>query len=100
MFFKKRSFSLQQKSQLKSDREKEIQEFLAQIDNKYNLKIQEAEAEYSYKKNGLEKNRSKILMNQLLAECFSAVCVDPFLFRGIHQGMLYISQYLVQKIVP
>lgn len=82
---------------MKSNREKEIREMLAQINSKYNLRLQEAETEFSVKKNGLDKNRSKVLMNRLLAECFSSICGDHYWLRGIQKGILYISQYLVKK---
>ncbi|KAL3618573.1 hypothetical protein CASFOL_037655 [Castilleja foliolosa] len=60
----------------KSDCEKEMQEMAAQVLKKYELKNQEAKAEYVSKKNGLEENRKKVLMNKLLAKAFSCICED------------------------
>ncbi|KAK6163357.1 hypothetical protein DH2020_000221 [Rehmannia glutinosa] len=69
------SFLFKQMTRLKSDCEKEIQEMIAQIRNKYEVKLQDAEAEFILKKNGLHENRNKVVMNKLLAEAFSSVCV-------------------------
>ncbi|KAK6163344.1 hypothetical protein DH2020_000208 [Rehmannia glutinosa] len=62
-------------SWLKSDCEKEIQEIIAQIRNKYEVKLQDAEAEFILKRNGLHENRNKVVMNKLLAEAFGSICV-------------------------
>ncbi|KAL8496602.1 hypothetical protein ACS0TY_020336 [Phlomoides rotata] len=83
------------KLQMKSDREKETWEVLAQIRNKYNMKLQVAEAEFSYKNNVLDKNWNKVLVNQFLAESFSFSCGDLCWLRGIQQAAPSSSmQYL------
>ncbi|KAK4408491.1 hypothetical protein Sango_0430100 [Sesamum angolense] len=51
-------------SQLKSDCEKEIQEMINQIRKKYEVKLQESEAAFRLKRNELDKNQTKVLMNK------------------------------------
>ncbi|KAL8501399.1 hypothetical protein ACS0TY_020802 [Phlomoides rotata] len=89
------------KSQLRSDCEKEIKEILAQINSKYDLKHQEAEAEFSHKRNGLEKNRNIVLMNKLLAESFSSCFRDLSWLRGIQQAApsSYMQNQTLQPLV-
>ncbi|KAL8496603.1 hypothetical protein ACS0TY_020337 [Phlomoides rotata] len=89
------------KSQLRSDCEKEIKEILAQINSKYDLKHQEAEAEFSHKRNGLEKNRNIVLMNKLLAESFSSSFWDLSWLRGIQQAApsSYMQNQTLQPLV-
>ncbi|KAK7850706.1 helicase protein mom1, partial [Quercus suber] len=74
-------FSLEQKLQLKSDCEKEIEELSAQIRLKYDMKIQEVESEFLLKKKELDANRNKVLMNKILAEAFRSKCMDLRLFQ-------------------
>ncbi|GFP82484.1 helicase protein mom1 [Phtheirospermum japonicum] len=64
-------------SQLKSDCEKEIQEIIAQIRHKYEVKHQDNEAEFKLKRNELDKNQKKVLMNKILAAVFRTKCADP-----------------------
>ncbi|KAL0376763.1 UNVERIFIED_CONTAM: hypothetical protein Scaly_0793900 [Sesamum calycinum] len=66
----------QQTSQLKSDCEKEIQEMITQIRKKYEVKLQESEAAFRLKRNELDKNQTKVLMNKILAEAFRSKCLD------------------------
>ncbi|KAK4405859.1 hypothetical protein Sango_0592400, partial [Sesamum angolense] len=63
-------------SQLKSDCEKEIQEMITQIRKKYEVKLQESEAAFRLKRNELDKNQTKVLMNKILAEAFRSKCLD------------------------
>ncbi|KAL3629549.1 hypothetical protein CASFOL_026771 [Castilleja foliolosa] len=63
--------------QLKADREKEIQDIIAQIREKYEVKLQENEAEFKLKRNELDKNQKKVLMNKILAAVFRTKCADP-----------------------
>ncbi|XP_031101320.1 uncharacterized protein LOC116005202 [Ipomoea triloba] len=64
------------KSQLKSDCEKEIEEIIAEIRNKYNARLQEADTRYSLRKNELGGNLKKVLLNKLLADTFRSKCND------------------------
>ncbi|KAL6563630.1 hypothetical protein OROGR_002589 [Orobanche gracilis] len=64
-------------SKLKSDCDKEIQEIVTQIRNKYEAKSKENEAEFRLKKNELEKNQVKVLMNKILAAAFRFKCSNP-----------------------
>ncbi|KAL3848958.1 hypothetical protein ACJIZ3_010840 [Penstemon smallii] len=87
-------------SRLKSDCEKEIQEMVAQIRSKYEVKLQDNEAENKLKKNELEKNQKKVLMNKILAEVFRRKCSDyrstglPGMQQGIPRS--YMQQHLHQ----
>ncbi|KAL0348999.1 UNVERIFIED_CONTAM: hypothetical protein Sangu_1127700 [Sesamum angustifolium] len=76
-------------SQLKSDCEKEIQEMIAQIRKKYEVKLQESEAAFRLKRNELYKNQTKVLMNKILAEAFRSKCLDvrPPGLPGMQQGI-------------
>ncbi|CAN4120274.1 unnamed protein product [Withania somnifera] len=64
------------KSLLRSECKKEIEEAIAPIRKKYDLKLQEAEAAYHLKKKELDMNQSKILMNKALADAFRFTCMD------------------------
>ncbi|KAI3407523.1 uncharacterized protein J3R85_020919 [Psidium guajava] len=59
---------------LLSDCGKEIEEIVAQIRRKYDLKFKEIEAEYLAKKKKLDMNHRKVLMNRMLAEAFKSKC--------------------------
>ncbi|XP_048137315.1 helicase protein MOM1-like isoform X2 [Rhodamnia argentea] len=61
---------------LVSDCGKEIEEIVAQIRRKYDLKLKEIEAEYLAKKKELDMNQGKVLMNRMLAEAFKSKCSD------------------------
>ncbi|TYK21821.1 helicase protein MOM1 [Cucumis melo var. makuwa] len=52
--------------QLKSEREKEIEE----VNKKYDIKVQESEIEFDLRKKDLDANYDKVLMNKILAEAF------------------------------
>ncbi|CAL1366809.1 unnamed protein product [Linum trigynum] len=65
-----------EKMQLKSDCEKEIEEVVAQIRNKYEVKMKEKEKEIMLSKRELDANHNKILMNKILAEAFRSKCMD------------------------
>ncbi|XP_048136732.1 uncharacterized protein LOC115730951 [Rhodamnia argentea] len=61
---------------LVSDCGKEIEEIVAQIRRKYDLKLKEIEAEYLAKNKELDMNQGKVLMNRMLAEAFKSKCSD------------------------
>ena len=69
-------FSLLQKLQLKSDCEKEIQEVVAQIRTKHDIKLQEIESEFLRKKKEMADNQNKVFLNKILAEAFRSKCMD------------------------
>ncbi|KAG8387653.1 hypothetical protein BUALT_Bualt02G0043700 [Buddleja alternifolia] len=58
---------------LKSDWEKES----AQLRNKYEMKLQDAKAEFRLKKIKLDKNQNKVVLNKVLSEYFRSICFDP-----------------------
>ncbi|XP_058001369.1 helicase protein MOM1 isoform X3 [Hevea brasiliensis] len=64
------------KLRLKSDCEKEIEEVIAQIHRKYEIKLQEIESEFFLKKKELDTIHNKVLMNKILAEAFRSKCMD------------------------
>ncbi|MCD9640797.1 hypothetical protein HAX54_026446 [Datura stramonium] len=64
------------KLHLRSECKKEIEEVIAPIRRKYDLKLQEAEAIYLLKKKELDMNQNKILMNKALADAFRFTCMD------------------------
>ena len=68
-------FSLQ-KLQLKSDRDKEIEEFFAQLNKKYELKHQEEESNFLSKKKEFDERHNRVLMNKILAEAFRTKCME------------------------
>ncbi|KAL2557461.1 uncharacterized protein Fot_02200 [Forsythia ovata] len=74
---------------LKSECEKEIQEVIAQIRNKYEAKLHDVETAFQLKKNELDKNHNKVLMNRILAEAFRSKCLDlrPSGPPGMQQAM-------------
>lgn len=76
-------------SQLNSDRDKEIEEMISQIHNKYEVKLQETEAEFRLKRNELDKNQNKVFLNKILAEAFRSKCLDlrPSGLPGVQQGI-------------
>lgn len=71
-----------------SDCSKEIDEIVAQIRRKYDLKLKEIEAEYLPKKKELDMNHHKVLMNRMLAEAFKSKWSDIRASgtNGIQQG--------------
>ncbi|KAG8371313.1 hypothetical protein BUALT_Bualt13G0074700 [Buddleja alternifolia] len=86
-------------SKLRSDCEKEIQEIIAQIRNKYDARLQDTESEFRLKRNDLDKNQRKILMNKILAEAFRSKCLDlrPSGLPGVSSSFM---QQLQQLAVP
>lgn len=74
--------------QLVSDCDKEIEEIVAQIRRKYDLKLEEIEAEYLPKKKELDMSHRKVLMNKMLAEAFKSKWSDIRASgaNGIQQG--------------
>ncbi|GFZ20438.1 hypothetical protein Acr_28g0011430 [Actinidia rufa] len=63
------------KLRLKSDWEKEIEEIIAEIRQKYEAKFKDAESEFLLKKKELDTTHSKVLMNKILAEAFRSKCL-------------------------
>lgn len=73
---------------LKSECAKEIQELVAEVQNKYKLKLQDTRAQFILKKNEHEQNQKKILMNKLLADAFNCTSLNclptgPLMQQGI-----------------
>ncbi|ONI00781.1 hypothetical protein PRUPE_6G104600 [Prunus persica] len=64
------------KLRLKTDCDKEIEEALAEIRRKYEIRFQEIEAEFLLKKKELDSIHNKVLMNKILAEAFRSKCMD------------------------
>ncbi|KAL6506402.1 hypothetical protein OROGR_024583 [Orobanche gracilis] len=91
---------------LKSDFEKEIKEIMDQVLKKYDLKLREAEAEYISKKNGLDENHNKVLMNKILANTFSFICEDmqssgrPGIQQDISSGFMQHSHRQILAPAP
>ncbi|CAI9770798.1 unnamed protein product [Fraxinus pennsylvanica] len=77
------------KSQLKSDCKKEIQEIITQICDKYARKLQDAEATYCLRKNELDSNYNKVFMHKILAEAFKSECFNlrPSQHPGTQEAM-------------
>ncbi|TYH07445.1 hypothetical protein ES288_A08G234300v1 [Gossypium darwinii] len=64
------------KLQLKFECEKEIEEIAAQVRRKYEVKLQEKETEFLIRKEELDVNYNKVLLNNILAEAFRSKCMD------------------------
>ncbi|MBA0827094.1 hypothetical protein Goarm_011895 [Gossypium armourianum] len=64
------------KLQLKFECEKEIEEVVAQVRRKYEVKLQEKETEFLIRKEELDVNYNKVLLNSILAEAFRSKCMD------------------------
>lgn len=64
------------KLHLRSECKKEIEEAIAPIRKKYDLKLQEVEAAYLLKKKELDMNQNKILMNKALVDAFRFTFMD------------------------
>ncbi|KAH9613949.1 hypothetical protein KSS87_011018 [Heliosperma pusillum] len=64
------------KLRLRSECDKEIEEVVAQIRKKYDVKLEEAESLYSLKKNELEMNQNMVMMNKLLADALRSNYAD------------------------
>ncbi|KAK3041003.1 hypothetical protein RJ639_026715 [Escallonia herrerae] len=61
---------------LKSECEKELEAMIAQIRSKYEAQLQNIEAAFVLRKNELEANQNKVLMNKILADAFRSKCLD------------------------
>lgn len=61
---------------LKSDMEKEIEEVIAEIRQKYEAKLNAEEAAFAQKKKELDTNHNKVLMNKRLADAFRSKCLE------------------------
>ncbi|KAK8641483.1 hypothetical protein V6N13_010886 [Hibiscus sabdariffa] len=64
------------KLQLKLDCDKEIEEAVAQIRRKYEVKLKEKEAEFLIQTKELDVTYNKVLLNKILAEAFRSKCMD------------------------
>ncbi|GMI92127.1 hypothetical protein HRI_002881800 [Hibiscus trionum] len=64
------------KLQLKLECDKEIEEAVAQIRRKYEVKLKEKEAEFILQNNELDVYSNKVLLNKKLAEAFRSNCMD------------------------
>ncbi|GFZ13121.1 hypothetical protein Acr_23g0015060 [Actinidia rufa] len=69
---------------------KEIEEIIAEIRRKYEVKCQEAEAAFLLKKTELDTYHNKVLMNKILAEAFHSKCL----------GTLRMQQATQQATAP
>lgn len=54
----------------------EFRKEIAEVQKKYQLKFQDAQAQYTLKNNGLIQKHKKILMNKLLAAAFNFNCLN------------------------
>ena len=81
----------EQKLRLKSDCNKEIEEVIAEIRMKYEVKCQETEAAFLLKKTELDTYHSKVLMNKILAEAFHSKCLGTL---RMQQGMKFLGKNL------
>ncbi|KAH6827982.1 hypothetical protein C2S53_015145 [Perilla frutescens var. hirtella] len=85
-------------SLLKSECAKEMRE----IQNKYELKLQDAQAQLILKKNGLNQNQNKILMNKLLADACSYNCLwstwPPILLQSSPSSHMQYHQHVVTPV--
>lgn len=86
--------------QLKSEREKEIEE----VNKKYDTKAQESETEFGLRKKDLDMNYNKVLMNKVLAEAFrwkyndTRACGKLLMLVWIcAMNVTYISYLLVES---
>ncbi|KAE8729490.1 putative Kinase family protein / peptidoglycan-binding LysM domain-containing protein [Hibiscus syriacus] len=62
--------------QLKLECDKEIEEAVAQIRRKYEVKLKEREVEFLLQNKHLDVNYNKVLLNKILAEAFRSKCMD------------------------
>lgn len=72
LFFCCNSSLFEQKLQLKSDCERELEE----VRLKYDRKLQDDEVEFQKKMKILDSNLSLVLMNKIWAEAFKSKCMD------------------------
>ncbi|XP_021665062.2 helicase protein MOM1 isoform X2 [Hevea brasiliensis] len=88
------------KLRLKSDCEKEIEEVVAQIRRKYEIKLQETESEFILKKKELDTYHNKVLMNKILAEAFKSKCMDAKPSSAASKQQEVASTFMQQLIQP
>lgn len=65
---------------------------MAQVRRKYEVKLQEKETEFLIRKEELDVNYNKVLLNNILAEAFRSKCMDSGASgsAGIQQGESYL----------
>ncbi|KAL1537146.1 DNA helicase [Salvia divinorum] len=74
-------------AQLKFNCEKEIEEMISQIRNKYEVKCKENEAEFRLKKDEIDKNEKKVALSKMLAAAFRLKCSEkPSGLPNMQQG--------------
>ncbi|KAL9243913.1 hypothetical protein vseg_017748 [Gypsophila vaccaria] len=71
------------KLRLRCECDKEIEEIVAHIRMKYDVKLEEAESSFSRKKNELESNLNMVMMNKFLADALRSKCMD---YKAAPQG--------------
>ncbi|KAG6415377.1 hypothetical protein SASPL_122788 [Salvia splendens] len=86
---------------LKYECGKEMQELFDAVRKKYQLKIQDTEAQFALKNNGLCQKEKKILMNKILADSFNDNCLNmsstwPMLLQGFPSSSMQYHQHLVR----
>lgn len=76
------------KLRIQSECEKEIEEMIAQIRSKYEVRHRDAETAFLLKKTALDTNHKKVLVNKILAEAFRSKCLDlkPSAVSSMQQG--------------
>ncbi|KAL6979347.1 hypothetical protein U1Q18_021013 [Sarracenia purpurea var. burkii] len=80
---------------LKSDWDKEIEENIAKICGKYDVKLKDAETAFLLEKKELNKNHNLLLMNKKLAEAFHSMCDGSL---TMHQ--VVPSHFMQQRHLP
>ncbi|XP_057782449.1 uncharacterized protein LOC131000517 isoform X1 [Salvia miltiorrhiza] len=86
---------------LKSEYIKEIRELVDEVQKKYHLKSQDAQAQFTLKNNGLNQKLKKVLMNKLLASGFNFNCLNmwsfwPLMLQGFPSSSMQSHQHLVR----
>ncbi|KAL8193230.1 hypothetical protein R6Q57_026811 [Mikania cordata] len=87
------------KLKIKSDQEKELAEVIAQVNAKYETKIQEADTAFELKKNEVDTYVNRVVMNKVLADTFRSKCQDlsPISTSEIQEtqsgGTLHLPQF-------
>lgn len=72
----------------------EFEELMAQLHRKYEDKCKELDVVFQQKKYELDKNYSKVLMNEILADAFRSKCAEPSRCNGMQQGMSFSVSYI------
>lgn len=67
----------------------ELEEIIAQLCREYEAKLKDAESAFLLKKNELDVNHNKVLMNKILADAFRSKCLDigPSRPMAMQQGV-------------